>query len=104
VLEATQLVFLLRPHHRNFGKRIVKSPKLYLLDPGLTSFLLGLHTRDAILNGPSAGALAETAVVAEWVKAFRQHGESPTIYHWRSSSGDEVDLIVERGGKRYGRR
>jgi predicted AAA+ superfamily ATPase len=102
VLEATHLVFLLRPYHRNFGKRIVKSPKLYLLDPGLTCFLLGLHTREAILNGPSAGALAEATVLAECVKAFHQHGEPPAIYGWRSAGGDEVDVIVERGGKLYG--
>ena len=49
VLEASQLLYLLRPYHRNFGKRLVKSPKLYLLDPGLVSFLLGLHSREAIL-------------------------------------------------------
>lgn len=102
VLEASQLLFLLRPYHRNFGKRLVKSPKVYLLDPGLTTFLLGLHTPEAILNGPTAGPLAEAAVVAEWVKAFRQHGESPTIFYWRASAGHEVDVLIERNGKLYG--
>jgi hypothetical protein len=102
VLEASQLLYLLRPYHRNFGKRLVKSPKLYLLDPGLVSFLLGLHSREAILHGPSAGPLVETAVVTEWVKAFRQRGEIPGLYHWRAGGGLEVDLIVERNGHLYG--
>ena len=102
VLEASQLLYLLRPYHRNFGKRLVKSPKLYVLDPGLVSFLLGLHSREAILQGPSAGPLMETAVVTEWVKAFRQRGEIPSLYHWRASGGLEVDLVVERNGHLYG--
>jgi hypothetical protein len=55
-----------------------------------------------VLSGPSAGALAEAAVVAEWVKAFRQRGETPAISFWRSSGGDEVDLIVERDGRLHG--
>jgi len=102
VLEASQVVFLLRPYHRNFGKRIRKSPKLYLLDPGLATFLLGLHSEDSVLQGPSLGALTETAVVGEWVKAFRQRGEPATLYYWQSASGAEVDLVVEREGALYG--
>ncbi len=102
VLEASQLLYLLRPFHRNFGKRLVKSPKLYLLDPGLASFLLGLHTQESILQGPSAGALVETAVVAEWIKAFRQQGETLPLYYWRSSGGFEVDLVIERNRRLYG--
>lgn len=102
VLQATQLLYLLRPYHRNFGKRMVKSPKLYFVDPGLVSFLLGLHTQESILNGPSAGALAETAVVAEWIKAFHQAGEPPALWTWRSSAGLEVDLVIERNGKLHG--
>ena len=102
VLEATQLVYLLRPYHRNFGKRLVKSPKCYLLDLGLATYLLGLHTPEAIVRGPSAGALFETAVVAEWVKAFRQAGEQPALFFWRASGGDEVDLVIERDGRLHG--
>ena len=64
VLESSQIVYLLQPYYRNFGKRIRKSPKLYLLDTGLATFLLGLHTPQAVLQGPSLGALAETAVIS----------------------------------------
>jgi len=102
VLEASQVVFLLPPFHRNFGKRIRKSPKLYLLDPGLASYLMGMHDREAVLHGPALGALMETVVVAEWVKAFRSRGEQPELWFWRSSSGHEVDVVIERGGRLYG--
>jgi hypothetical protein len=102
VLEASHLVYLLRPHTRNLGKRLVKSPKVYLTDPGLVTYLTGLHTRDAIRQGPTAGALVETAVVSEWVKLFRQRGERPPLYYFRSSGGDEVDLVIEYDGKLHG--
>jgi predicted AAA+ superfamily ATPase len=102
ILEASQVVYLLRPHHRNFGKRIRKSPKLYLLDVGLATFLLGLRSREAVLQGPSLGPLVETAVVSEWVKLFRNEGLEPPIYYWRSSGGKEVDLVIEFEGRLHG--
>jgi predicted AAA+ superfamily ATPase len=102
VLETSQVIYLLKPYYKNFGKRIRKSPKLYLLDPGLATFLVGLHTEEAVLRGPSIGALAETAVFGEWLKAFRQLGEQPSLYYWQSNTVAEVDLIIERGGALYG--
>jgi hypothetical protein len=102
VLEASQIVYLLRPFHRNFGKRLRKSPKLYLMDPGLATFLLGLHTTDAILQGPSLGPLVETAVVSEWVKTFRAAGLEPPFSFWQASTGHEVDLVIEYGGRLHG--
>ena len=101
MLQTSRLVHLLPPYHENFGKRLVKSPKLYFLDVGLLTFLLGLHSREAVLGGPSLGALIETAVVAEWLKAFRHRGERPEIYYWKSP-GVEVDLVIERGGRLHG--
>jgi predicted AAA+ superfamily ATPase len=101
VLETSQIIHLLQPYYRNYGKRIRKSPKLYLLDPGLATFLLGLHTKEAALQGPSLGALIETAVISEWIKAFRQKGEQPPLYYWQSSFG-EVDLIIDYGGILHG--
>ena len=95
MLEASQIVSLIRPYHRNLGKRIRKSPKLYLIDPGLATFLLGLHSGEAVLRGPSLGALVETAVVSEWVKACRNRGVHPTMHYWQSTAGHEVDLIIE---------
>jgi hypothetical protein len=99
VLQTSQVVYMLRPYHRNLGKRIRKSPKLYFMDVGLAAFLLGLHTRPAVLQGPSLGPLLETAVVAEWVKAFRGSGLEPPLSFWRASDGREVDLVIEYGGR-----
>ena len=99
VLEASHVVFLLPPYHENYGKRVIKSPKLYFADPGLASYLLGLHTAEAILGGPTAGPLTETAVVSEWLKAFRQRGERPSLYFWSTGRGIEVDLLIERNGR-----
>lgn len=101
VLEASYQVFLLPPHFKNFGKRIVKSPKLYFLDTAIATFLLGLHDPESTLKGPMIGQLFETAVVSEWVKAFYHRGERPELYYWRSKTGIEVDLIIDRNGRLY---
>ena len=99
VLEASHLVHLLQPYHRSFGKRIRKSPKLYISDPGLATFLLGLHSREAVLFGPSLGPLTEAAVLGEWLKAFHCRGSPAPVYFWRSSNGHEVDLVIEYAGR-----
>ncbi len=99
VLEASHELFLVPPHHRNFGKRLVKAPKLYFTDTALAANLAGLSSEATLLKGPMAGALFETAVVAGWRKAFFNRGLMPSIFHWRSSDGLEVDLLIEREGK-----
>lgn len=98
VLEASHQIHLLPPYHKNLGKRLIKSPKLYFLDPGIAAFLAGLHSPQAALQGPMAGALFETAVISEWVKRFRNRGEPPPLFYWRSRDGLEIDLIVDRDG------
>jgi uncharacterized protein len=97
VLEASYLVFQLRPHHTNFNKRLVKTPKLYFYDTGLAARLLGIRTAEQLVNHPLRGNLFETFVVAELVKSRLNRGESHGLYFWRDSSGNEVDVIAERG-------
>lgn len=99
VLEASGQVYLLPPYFRNFGKRLIKSPKAYWLDTSLAAFLMGLHSREPLLHGPFLGPLFETAVVSEWVKAFHNRGIPPALYFWRSRDGIEVDLLVDYNGK-----
>ncbi|HXU29542.1 MAG TPA: ATP-binding protein [Thermoanaerobaculia bacterium] len=99
VLEASHQIFFLRPYFENFGKRLIKSPKLYWLDTGLVCLLLGLKDEDAVLRGPMAGALFESAVVAEIAKLFYHRGQPPALWYWRSREGHEVDLLVELSGK-----
>ncbi len=99
VLEASHQIFFLRPHFENFGKRLIKAPKLYWLDTGLVCLLLGLKDDEAVLRGPMAGALFETAVVAELAKLFYHRGLPPALWYWRSREGHEVDLLVELSGR-----
>lgn len=99
VLEASYIVYLLRPYHRNFGKRLVKMPKLYFLDTGLMAYLLGIRDADTLATHASRGALFETLVVSEWVKQEFNAGQPAELYFWRDSAGHEVDLLVPQGGQ-----
>ncbi|WP_338414807.1 ATP-binding protein [uncultured Sphaerotilus sp.] len=98
VLEASYLVMLLRPYHRNFGKRLVKTPKLYLLDPGLMAWLLGIRSTETLGTHAQRGALFETLIVTECVKHAFHRGEAADLYFWRDGAGLEVDLLRERDG------
>ncbi len=95
VLEASYLVVRLPPYHRNFGKRLVKSPKLYFLDVGLMAWLLGIRDDASIQNHSARGALFETYVVGEFIKRRFNAGQSADLYFWRDSAGHEVDLLYE---------
>jgi uncharacterized protein len=101
ILEASYQIFLLPPHFNNLGKRLIKSPKIYFLDTGVASYLMGLHSPEPLRKGPMIGPLFETLVVAEWVKTFYHRGERPELFYWRSKRGMEVDLIIDRNGKLY---
>jgi len=99
VLEASYIVYLLRPHHQNFGKRLVKMPKLYFLDTGLMAYLLGIRDVDTLTTHASRGALFETLVVSEWVKRQFNAGQVAELYFWRDSAGHEVDLLIPQGNQ-----
>ncbi len=99
VLEATFQVIVLRPYHANIGKRLVKTPKVYFTDTGILCHLAGLKDSQHAADGPLNGAIFETAVLLEIVKAFVNRGEEPQIYFWRTSAGVEVDFVVETGGQ-----
>jgi hypothetical protein len=99
VLEATYQVFILRPYHANVGKRLVKTPKLYMADVGLLCYLTGTRTASQARQGPLAGAIFETAVVSEVIRALTHRGRQPIVHFWRTSAGTEVDLVVEEAGR-----
>ena len=99
VLEASYLILRLPPHHNDFNKRLVKTPKLYMLDTGLASWLLGIESAQQIDTHPLRGALFETWVVAEHLKARWNAGRPSNLYFWRDRAGREVDLVIERGGR-----
>ena len=97
VLEASFLIALLRPYHRNFGKRLVKSPKLYFLDTGLLCYLLQIDTAQALYQHAARGAIFEAFVLSELYKNFMNRGQRPWLYFWRDVAGHEVDFLIEQG-------
>jgi len=99
VLEASFLVVLLRPHHRSFNKRLVKSPKLYFLDSGLLCYLLRIRSAEDLRLHASRGAVFESYVVSELLKGYLHRGEEPDLYFWRDASGHEVDVLIDHGSR-----
>lgn len=99
VLEASFIITLLRPHHQNFGKRLIKSPKLYFLDTGLLCYLLGIRSPKELHHRSERGAIFETFVVSELYKNLLHGGEQPRLHFWRTSSGHEIDLLIDRGDR-----
>src|SRR5207302_283321 len=92
-------IFLLYPYFENQGKRLVKTPKLYFLDTGLFAALTGVHSGESARRGPLAGALFESLAVTEVYKRLSGQGRRPELYFWRTSGGQEVDLIVPYQGR-----
>ena len=88
ILEASYIVFRITPHFANFGKRLVKTPKLYFHDTDLAAFLLGIQTPEQLATHSSRGALFETMVVAEYLRECWNRGAVSNLYFWRDSSGN----------------
>lgn len=99
VLEAGYLVFLLQPHHQNFGKRLVKTPKLYFHDTGLAAYLLGIRDPEHLSIHSTRGALFENFVISELMKHRYNQGLPSNLFFWRNNIGDEVDVVIEEGEK-----
>ncbi len=101
VLKTSFIVFLLPPHHRNFNKRVVKSPKLYFYDTGLLCQFLGIREAAQVVSHPLRGAIFENYVVAEVAKAYLHHRLQPPIFFWRDKTGHEIDLLIEKADHLY---
>jgi predicted AAA+ superfamily ATPase len=97
ILETCYLIHYVRPHFANFGKRLTKSPKLYMTDVGLAAALIGIQNATQMQSHPLRGALFETMVVNEFLKSRCNTGLREPLYFWRDNIGTEVDLILERG-------
>jgi uncharacterized protein len=98
VLEITGQVILVPPYFENFGKRLIKSPKMYLGDSGLTCHLLGITTQSELERSPFLGPLWEGFVAAEILKSQVNQGRSKELYHFRDQQGLEVDFLFPHGG------
>ena len=99
LLEASFIVYVLRPYHRNFGKRRIKAPKIYFAEPGLAAWLLGIRTESQMALHPLMGNLFENMVVMEAVKARCNAVRDPDLHFFRAPDGLEVDLLMEDAGK-----
>jgi predicted AAA+ superfamily ATPase len=97
ILEASYVVFRLEPYYENFGKRIVKSSKIYFYDTGLLSYLLGIETTEQLDRDPLRGSLFENFVIAELIKYRWNRGKDHHLYFFRDNHGLEVDVIFQKG-------
>lgn len=97
LLEASYLVFLLRPFYRNYHKRVIKRPKLYFIDTGLLCYLLRIKNTETLISHASRGAVFETFVISEFFKKHHHLGQEPDLYFWKDSAGNEIDLIMDEG-------
>ena len=95
VLEASYIIYLLKPYYKNFGKRIIKNSKLYFYDTGLAASLLGITDSNQIESFYMRGALFENLIVSELLKRRIFAGKTDDLYFWRDSNGIEIDVIEE---------
>jgi hypothetical protein len=99
LLEASFILFLLPPYHRNLGKRITKSPKLYFYDIGLATTILGIPQEIIIKQRALYGALFENMIIVDFIKNFHAQNLRPTLTFFRDANQNELDLVIEVGYK-----
>ncbi|MBX2967422.1 MAG: ATP-binding protein [Cyclobacteriaceae bacterium] len=96
VMQASYIVHLLQPYHKNYSKRVIKSPKLYFYDTGLACYLLALESANNLVNHTMRGALFENFIVNELLKMRLNEGLRSNLFYWRDVSGHELDLIIDK--------
>ena len=99
ILESSFIIYLLKPHYKNFNKTIVKRPKLYFYDTAIVCSLLRINTVQHLKTHPQRGAVFESMVVTEFVKQRTNKGEQINLFYWRDKTGHEIDLIIDANGK-----
>ena len=102
LLEGYFLVRRLQPYHANLGRRLVKSPKVYVRDSGVLHYLLGIRNADQLLVSPALGNSFEGFMIEQIIAVERLHHAGTGFYFFRTATGAEVDLILDRGRERIG--
>ncbi|MFN5210098.1 MAG: ATP-binding protein [Bacteroidota bacterium] len=97
ILESSFIIYLLKPHHKNFKKTIVKRPKLYFYDSALVCYLLGIRNTSQLTNHPLRGAIFEGMVLTELIKKRTNAGLEINLFFWRDKTGHEIDVIIDDG-------
>ena len=95
VLQASFIIKLIPPYYKNLNKRIIKSAKLYFIDVGLASYLLGINHSKTLRSHPLKGPLFESFVFSEVLKYRANQGIRSNIYYFRDKTGNEVDMILD---------
>jgi uncharacterized protein len=98
LLETCYIVYLLKPHYANYNKRLVKMPKLYFYDTGLACSLLNIENPTQLSNHYLKGGLFENMVIVDYLKQRLNQGLPDNCYFWRDKTGNEIDLMIEKGG------
>ena len=98
ILEITNQIILVPPYFENFGKRLIKSPKVYWADSGMACYLLGINSEAELERSPFLGALFEGYVAAEILKSQTNRGHRKELYYFRDQQGLEVDFLIPRAG------
>ncbi len=101
ILEITGQIVLVPPYFENFGKRLVKSPKVYWGDAGLACHLLGIQSQSELDRSPFLGPIFEGFVATEILKAQVNRGQRKGLYSFRDQQGLEVDFLVPRPNARF---
>lgn len=99
VLEASHVIYTLKPWFKNRNSQVVKTPKVYFCDTGLISYLLGIETPEQMIRDPLLGNIFENFVVIEALKTRLNLGLEPNLYFFRNSNGVEIDLILQEQNK-----
>ncbi|RLC25060.1 MAG: AAA family ATPase [Deltaproteobacteria bacterium] len=99
LLESSFVIYKILPHHKNYSKRMIKSPKLYFYDSGLVCYLLRIKSPDNLRISPYRGHIFESFCISEFIKSAYHQKITPDIFFWRDSSGHEIDMIIEQGEK-----
>ncbi len=98
LLEASYILFFLRPHFNNFKKIMTKTPKFYFLDTGLACSLLGIRSANDLSLSHFRGHLFENYIIADFYKQYCNAGQQPPLYFWRDHNGRiEVDCLIDKG-------
>jgi len=97
ILETSYIVYRLQPYHKNFNKRLVKSPKLYFYDTGVACSLLGIRNENQVGTHFLKGALFENLIINEFIKYEFNRGQRRYPYFWQDSRGKEIDCLLVDG-------
>ncbi len=101
ILQTSGIAYLLEPFHKNVTKRLVKAPKLYLLDTGLVSYLTEWSSPETLEAGAMSGPILETWVITEILKSYWHNGKHAPLYYYRDKDKKEIDLLIYQDGTLY---